>query len=245
MLFRAVVNCNFLYHCRLMTPLLMIDDDQVLTNLLKSYLKDHGFELSVAHVPSAGLELFNKLAPKLVILDVMMPEEDGFAVIQQLRRSRNVPVIMLTARGETADRILGLELGADDYLTKPFEPRELVARIKAILKRAGQRPDEVIVSGEIVLDPVRRSFKVKNEELELTTSEYDLLHAFVTNPGRRFTRDELLSQLRGEDIEAFGRSIDNLVSRLRKKLNKYLGEECIQTVWGTGYRYVELPAAKK
>lgn len=222
-----------------MISVLLIDDDKVLGGLLGSYMKEYGFNLVSANTPSLGLEEFKKINPRLVILDVMMPEMDGFSVIQHIRKSRNVPVIMLTARGEAADRILGLELGADDYLTKPFEPRELIARMKAILKRSGQRPDEQIISGEIVIDPARRTAKVAGHLLEMTTSEYDLLFAFVTNPGRRFTRDDLLSQLRGEDIEAFGRSVDNLVSRLRKKLAKHLKGECIQTIWGTGYMYVE------
>jgi DNA-binding response OmpR family regulator len=227
-----------------MTNILQIDDDRILCELLKTYLKDHGFDLSTANTPSGGLDLFEKLKPKLVILDVMMPEQDGFSVIQHIRRTKSVPVIMLTARGESADRILGLELGADDYLTKPFEPRELVARIKAILKRANQQPEDKIISGNITIDPTRRTITIKDQELDLTTSEYDLLFTLVSNPGRKFTRDDLLSSLRGEDIEAFGRSIDNLVSRLRRKLSKHGDGDSIQTVWGTGYTYVEAAGKK-
>jgi DNA-binding response OmpR family regulator len=165
-----------------MTTILQIDDDKVLCELLHSYLKDHGFEMKFALTPDHGLELLNRLNPALVILDVMLPSKDGFHVIKEIRKSKSVPVIMLTARGESADRILGLELGADDYLTKPFEPRELVARIRSILKRINQKPEDLIVSGPISVDPKRRLVKVKNDELDLTTSEYDLLLAFVTKP---------------------------------------------------------------
>jgi DNA-binding response OmpR family regulator len=227
-----------------MISVLQIDDDRMLCELLQSYLKEHGFDLSFELTPESGLMRFDELRPHLVILDVMLPKQEGFSIIRQIRQSRNVPVIMLTARGESADRILGLELGADDYLTKPFEPRELVARMKTILKRASQRPDELLTSGPVVLDPLRREVKISETAIDLTTSEYELLRVFMNHPGRKFTRDDLLSHLRGHESEAFGRSIDNLVSRLRNKLQKYLNSDCIQTVWGTGYLFTE-PSAKK
>ena len=172
----------------LVTRILLIDDDKTLAGLLRDYLAEHGFDLESVTDSSVALEQISRLAPQLIILDVMMPKVDGFSVIKELRKTKNIPVVMLTARGEAFDRILGLELGADDYLTKPFEPRELVARIKAILKRSGRAPNEKIISGDIVVDPTARSVKVSGSDLELTSMEYDLLHLFVSNPGRKFTR---------------------------------------------------------
>jgi len=222
-----------------MADLLIVDDDLALVRLLTDYLKDHGFTLQSTSEPSKCLDLISRLNPSLLILDVMLPETDGFSVIREIRRTRQIPILMLTARGESSDRVLGLELGADDYLTKPFEPRELVARIKSILRRSGRLAGDLIISGKFTVDSQKRLIKVCGDELDLTTSEYELLALFIQNPGRKFTRDELLSQLRGEEIEAFGRAIDNLVNRVRRKLEMSGASESIRTVWGTGYMYVE------
>lgn len=227
-----------------MAKLLQIDDDKVLCELLKQYLRPFDFDLIHTQDPRKALELFQTETPALVILDVMMPHLDGFSVMESLRKIRNTPVIMLTARGETTDRILGLEVGADDYISKPFEPRELVARIKAVLKRTENPKPDIVVSGDIRFDREKRCVLIGPHELILTSSEFDLLQAFILNPGKKFTRDELLSHLRGEDLEAYGRSIDNLVSRLRKKLSKFLLADPIHTLWGTGYSYVDGPKAK-
>ncbi len=223
------------------TPkLLMIDDDRALTELLSSYVATHGLEMVSAQDPRDALDKIKKENPDLLILDVMMPQKDGFAVLKDLRTSSSIPIIMLTARGESVDRILGLELGADDYISKPFEPRELVARIRAILKRTSRAPEDLIKSGDFVINPATRSVRIKDHEVDFTTMEYDLLHLLVSNPGRKFSRDQLLSTLHETETESYGRAIDNLVNRVRKKIETVSDSSCIKTVWGTGYMYTEI-----
>jgi len=203
-----------------MRTLLMIDDDVRLAQLLKTYLSKHGFELIIAENGEAGLRMLRDRSPQLVILDVMLPGKDGFDVCREIRKQSQVPLIMLTARGETTDRIVGLELGADDYLPKPFEPRELVARIQSILKRAEPRVPhgEKLRLGELELDPGARIVKAGGQIIDLSTTEFDLLELLMRNSGRVLSRDDIMDQLRGQDWEAFDRSIDIAVSRLRSKI---------------------------
>jgi DNA-binding response OmpR family regulator len=219
--------------------LLLIDDDIALTVLLSKYLTDHGFTVTAVNEPRSAIETIKQSRPDLVVLDVMLPDSDGFTLLRTLRSQSEIPVIMLTARGEAVDRILGLELGADDYIAKPFEPRELVARIKAILKRHVRNPDEKIRSGDFVIDPISRSVEVRESLIEFTTMEYDLLYLLVTNPGRKFTRDQLLTEIHETETESYGRAIDNLVNRVRRKIDRVSDSSCIKTVWGTGYMYTE------
>jgi DNA-binding response OmpR family regulator len=223
-----------------MPRILLIDDDAKLAELLGAYFRRFDFELVSALHPSEGLARLRQDRPDLVILDVMLPGQDGFEVCRTIRRSSSIPIIMLTARGEVTDRIVGLELGADDYLPKPFEPRELVVRIQNVLRRLATRPEsrELVFDG-LEIRPDSRSATLEGRPLSLTTMEYELLHLLAREPGRTFSRDEILSALRGIDAEIFSRSVDILVSRLRQKLNDTARQpRFIKTVWGTGYAFV-------
>ena len=226
-----------------MPRILLIDDDEKLGELLGAYFKRFDLELVAANHPALGLEKLDKEKPDLVILDVMLPDQDGFQVCRDIRRHSAVPIIMLTARGDVTDRVVGLELGADDYMPKPFEPRELVARVQNVLRRTGAR-DERDEPGrlrfrDLDINLERRTVELDASPLELTTMEYQLLVLFAGNPGRTYTRDEILNELRGIDAQLFSRSVDILVSRLRQKLKDTTRQpRFIKTVWGTGYTFV-------
>jgi OmpR family response regulator RpaB len=217
-----------------MTKLLLIDDDERLANLLSRYFEQFDFQLTSHVKPSSGLTALAKDSFDLVILDVMLPEMDGFEVCKEIRKNNNIPIIMLTARGEVMDRVVGLELGADDYLPKPFEPRELVARINNILKRATSNGNgsTLLTFDGLSVDTSLRQAKLDNKELELSAMEYQLLVLFARNAGKTFTRDEILNHLKGIETEIFSRSIDILVSRLRQKLKP---QNYIKTIRGSGY----------
>lgn len=229
-----------------MSKILLIDDDEKLAGLLGNYFERFDLDLISATLPSAGLEKLATEEPDLVILDVMLPEQDGFEVCRTIRKTSKVPVIMLTARGEVTDRIVGLEIGADDYLPKPFEPRELVARIQNVLRRVVPEVADVerLEFRDLVINTERRVVELEGETLDLTTMEYQLLVLFATNPGRTYSRDEILNELRGIDAQIFSRSVDILVSRLRQKLNDTAKQpRFIKTVWGAGYTFVGEEAA--
>jgi DNA-binding response OmpR family regulator len=223
--------------------ILIIDDDQELNDLLTRYLAKFDFEVISASHPSVGLELFRKQSPNLIVLDVMLPGKNGFEVCKEIRQEAKVPIIMLTARGDLSDRIVGLELGADDYMPKPYEPRELVARIQSVLRRvdysAAAPPGKILKSNELVVNMDRASVFLAGEDLDLTTTEYEILCLLMLHRGVTLSRDQILDQLRGVEWDNVDRTIDVLVSRLRHKLKddpkhpKYL-----KTVWGSGYRFV-------
>ncbi len=223
-----------------MHSILLIDDDKKLAQLLSEYFARFDLSLVSATRPSKGLELLHEGEADLVILDIMLPEMDGFEVCKVIRKQSDVPVIMLTARGEVMDRIVGLELGADDYLPKPFEPRELVARIQGILKRADKTPagKSKLRFGELVVDLNLRQANLQGRELPLSTKEFQLLSLFAQSPGKTLDRDEILNHLRGIDADVFSRSVDILVSRLRHKLQPL---DLIKTVRGSGYVFVGQP----
>jgi DNA-binding response OmpR family regulator len=186
--------------------LLIIDDDEKLNRLLIEFLKDFGYQVISATHPDEGLKKLKQHTPQLVILDVMLPEMNGFEVCRAIRQKSNVPIIMLTARGEVADRIVGLELGADDYLAKPFEPRELVARIQSVLRRAQAKETPAAqFYGQLQIDFARRTAALDGEPIDLTTNEFNALALLVQNPGRVLNRDEVLQELRGMDCDAFNR----------------------------------------
>ena len=224
-----------------MHRILLIDDDTRLATLLREYFTRFGFELDSATLPARGLALLERGDYDLVILDIMLPEMDGFEVCKHIRRRSDIPVIMLTARGEVMDRIVGLELGADDYLPKPFEPRELVARIHGILKRSRAQQTDTMAQNAVLsfdalqIDTARRRVLLKDEEIPLSSMEYQLLLLFASSPQKTFTRDELLNRLKGIEADVYTRSIDILVSRLRQKLKPL---ELIKTVRGQGYVFI-------
>jgi DNA-binding response OmpR family regulator len=220
--------------------LLIIDDDEKLNRLLTEFLTDFGYQVVSATHPREGLKKLKRHAAQLVILDVMLPDVNGFEVCRLIRQSSRVPIIMLTARGEVADRIVGLELGADDYLPKPFEPRELVARIQSVLRRAQvQETPAAQVFGRLQIDFARRTAALDGRPIELTTNEFNALALLVQNPGRVLDRDQILQELRGMDCEAFNRSVDITMSRLRQKLgDNPKNPAFIKTIWGTGYVFI-------
>ncbi|MCL4781064.1 MAG: response regulator transcription factor [Gammaproteobacteria bacterium] len=230
-----------------MTRILLIDDDEKLGELLKAYFQRFDMQLDNAVRPSEGLMKIQRDKPDLVILDGMLPEQDGFDVCRTIRKSSSIPVVMLTARGDVTDRIVGLEIGADDYLSKPFEPRELVVRIQNVLRRSRAAEDEnskLLRFGSLQVDTERRTAELDGSPIDLTTMEYQLLVLFASNPGRTFNRDEILNELRGIDAQLFSRSVDILVSRLRQKLGDTSRQpRFIKTVWGTGYAFVGVDPA--
>ncbi len=219
---------------------LIVDDDAKLNALLADYLAGFGFTVETVQHPDEGLRRLRHEPPDLVILDVMLPGADGFAVCRRIRETSAVPIIMLTARGEVADRVVGLEMGADDYLPKPFEPRELVARAQAVLRRGRPAaPGERLAAGTLEVDPEARTARLAGRTLDLTTAEFDLLLVLMRHRGRVLARERIMNEMRGMDWEAFDRSVDVLVSRLRQKLDDPPRRpEWIRTVRGVGYAFI-------
>ncbi|WP_320172658.1 response regulator transcription factor [Maridesulfovibrio sp.] len=226
-------------------PVLIVDDDAKLRELLTQYLEGYGYTVNTLPSGEGLLDEIRTKPPEIVILDIMMPGKDGLEVLRDLRPHSNVPVIMLTAKGEDTDRIVGLELGADDYISKPFNPRELLARIKAVLRRANE-PDHVsepstgqLRVADIILHMTYQKLEINGESLELSSTEFKLLKALMENPDRPLTRDDLMTSVWGKDFNAFDRSIDVHISKLRAILKPYPDHESrIKTVWGTGYMFV-------
>ncbi len=220
--------------------ILVIDDDAKLIDLLSEYLATFNFKVSASMTPEDGLRMIRETPPDLVVLDVMLPGMDGFTVCREIRKESDVPIIMLTARGEVTDRIVGLEIGADDYLAKPFEPRELVARIQTILRRvADRRPAKVAKFADLHIDYHKRAATLNGEALQLTTAEFEILVLFTENPGRVLDRDQILEHTRGIEWAAADRSVDVLVSRLRSKLkDDPKNPRYFRTVWGAGYVFI-------
>lgn len=236
--------------------ILVVDDHRDIRDLLARYLAKNGLRVSTAEDSASARRLLKGAAVDLVVLDIMMPGEDGLSLCRYLRESTDTPVILLTAMAEDTDRVVGLEIGADDYVTKPFNPRELLARIKAVLRRAHALPPsrEPVTDGEIGfarwrLRPAQRELVGEDGvSVALSTGEFRLLMAFVERPGVVLSREQLLDITRGRDTVLFDRSVDNQVSRLRRKIERDpASPELIKTVWGGGYSFsgkVERPAAK-
>ena len=221
-----------------MARILLIDDDTDLGPPLAAYFRRFGLELVQAFAPSEGLGLLRAGGFDAAILDVMLPEMDGFELCRTIRRESALPIVMLTARGDVMDRVVGLELGADDYLPKPFEPRELVARLQTVLRRMRTTPSSpAALEGPLrfvglEVDPVTRTAKRQGETLELTSTEFDLLLLLARAPAQVHSRDDILAALRGHDADLYTRAVDIVVSRLRKKLEPL---DCIRTVRHAGY----------
>lgn len=220
-----------------MANVLLIDDDEDLAELLIEYAERFSMQITACHDPlEAVAHLQQQSNYDAIILDVMLPHIDGFETCRQIRQFCDIPIVMLTARGDVTDRIVGLEIGADDYLPKPFEPRELMARLQANIKRHRKSATQhILVFDELAIDLDIQRVTVDDMAVELTTKEYELLCLLAQSPGKTFSRDDLLSALKGHDIELFSRSIDILVSRLRQKLKP---SSPIKTVHGAGYAFV-------
>ena len=223
-----------------MTKALLIDDDQKLGDLLKNYLKSYDIDLSAINDPRNAIDTINHLGPDLLILDVMMPHINGFELCKMIREESDTPIIILSARGEADDKVKGIDLGADDYLSKPFEARELVARIHSLLRRT--QKDLTARSDQIFeVDQQRLEVSLNGSVLDLTTKEFELMDLFIKNPGVIFTRDEIIKEIKGIDAHLFSRSIDILISRLRHKIENDPKEpKIIKTIWGKGYMFVQV-----
>jgi DNA-binding response OmpR family regulator len=220
--------------------ILVVDDEERLRILLQSYLRQEGFEVVTATNGREALFVARQEQPDLIILDLMMPEMDGLSFMHAHNKEASTPVIILTAKLEEQEKVLGLELGADDYVTKPFSLRELTARVRAVLRRVGQVPPapEQLRAADVVLDRATRLVQVGNQRVELTPSEFDLLAALMANPGRAFTRAELLDRVQGMAYEGYERTIDVHVRNLRAKIESDSRHpRYIETVFGIGYRF--------
>jgi len=220
--------------------ILIIDDDSKLNRMLQEYLGDFGFDILTATHPEKGLDKVKRGSPDLIILDIMLPDMSGFEVCKAIRKTFDIPIIMLTARGELMDKVVGLELGADDYLPKPFEPRELVARIQSVLRRT--RPDNTPETGHfgrLTINYGRQIALIDERDIDLTTNEFTALSLLVKNAGTVLSRDRILDELRGMECEAFNRSVDITMSRLRNKLgDDPRNPDFIKTIWGAGYLFI-------
>ena len=220
--------------------ILVVDDDPDIAQTLRSYLEESGYVVSVASDGKQAIQAFHSVRPDLIVLDLMMPEMDGMEVTRTIRRHSDVPIIMLTARVDETDKLIGLEMGADDYVTKPFSPREVVARVKAVLRRTRGQPlqSEVLTAGGIRLDRAAHEVTLNNRPVDLTPSEFNLLQALMDNPGRVMTRLQLIEKGFGYTYEGYERTIDAHVKNLRQKIEENpRNPDYILTVYGVGYRF--------
>ncbi|RMF29376.1 MAG: DNA-binding response regulator [Chloroflexi bacterium] len=220
--------------------ILVVDDDPDIVKLLRAYLEDAGYRVVTASNGRDALFVARHEKPDLVVLDLMMPEMDGWEFTRRLRREADTPIIMLTARVEETDRIVGLELGADDYVTKPFSPREVVARVRAVLRRVRPEPEAppVLRAGDLVLDREAHTLTVAGRSVELTPTEFELLTVLMMHPGRAFTRAELLDRVQGTTYAGYERTIDAHIKNLRAKIgDDPKNPRYIQTVYGVGYKF--------
>lgn len=222
-----------------METILVVEDEEHVRELVSVYLRKEGYRVETADDGEKALAMVRSSVPDLILLDLMLPRLDGWTVCREIRKTLPVPIIMLTARGEEADRILGLELGADDYITKPFSPREMVARVKAVLRRmkhAGGRSDVLHFPG-LLIDRNACRVEADGKEIQLTPKEFDLLWFLASHPRRVYSREQILEQVWGYEFPGDSRTVDTHVKRLREKLKGPGGRNCIATVWGKGYRF--------
>ncbi len=219
--------------------ILVIDDDKNICEVIKLYLQKEGYKVTLAHDGQSGIDEFAKEIPELIVLDIMMPVKDGWEVLKQIRKTSNVPVIMLSAKGETFDKVLGLELGADDYIVKPFEPKEFLARVKAVTRRSNKQEEESqIISYEgLEINISNYTVLYKNEIVEMPPKEIELLYFLAAHPNKVFTREQLLQQVWNFEFFGDSRTVDVHIKRLRKKLFDQSSGWEIKTVWGVGYKF--------
>lgn len=221
------------------TRVLVVDDDINICELVRLYLEKEGFSVSVCYDGRKSVEVFKELAPDIVILDIMLPGMDGWQVCREIRRLSAIPIIMLSAKDETFNKVLGLELGADDYVVKPFEPKELIARIRAVLRRYDRReetPEQLVFPG-LLINKSTYSVKVNGNDIELPPKELELLYFLGSNPNKVFTREQLLENVWGFDFYGDTRTVDVHVKRLREKIEAEEFKWSIKTVWGVGYKF--------
>ncbi len=221
------------------TKLLVIDDDINICELIRLYMEKEGYEIYTAYNGQKAVEMFRECTPNLVVLDIMLPVMDGWQVCREIRKVSNIPIIMLTAKGETFDKVLGLELGADDYIVKPFDPKELVARVKAVLRRYEHKESDAqeIVYPNLVINKTNYTVKLNGNELEMPPKELDLLFFLASNPNKVFTREQLLEHVWGFDFYGDSRTVDVHVKRLREKIENENQTWQLKTVWGVGYKF--------
>lgn len=218
--------------------ILVIDDDTNICELIRLYLEKEGYSVRTVNDGMKAIEEFTEFAPNLVVLDIMLPGKDGWTICREIRKISNIPIIMLTAKGETFDKVLGLELGADDYIVKPFETKELIARIKAVLRRYERKEVlQEIVYPNLVINKSDYTLRVNGKNVEVPPKELELLFHLATNPNKVFTRDQLLEQVWGFDFFGDSRTVDVHVKRLREKLENTNQNWQLKTVWGVGYKF--------
>ena len=222
--------------------ILIVDDDRNICELLRLYLEKEGFETATANDGRAALAMFDSVNPDLILLDIMLPELDGWQVCREIRKKSQCPIIMLTAKGEVFDRVLGLDLGADDYVVKPFEAKEVIARIKAVLRRSCQNDDKqnenkAVAYENLSINLTNYELKVKGVQVDTPPKEMELIYHLAANPNRVFTRDQLLDEVWGFDYYGDSRTVDVHVKRLREKLEGVSEKWTLKTVWGVGYKF--------
>ena len=220
--------------------ILVVDDDRNLCELLRLYIEKEGFDVVIANDGRQALELFDSEKPDLIMLDIMLPELDGWQVCREIRKKSQCPIIMLTAKGEVFDKVLGLELGADDYVVKPFEAKEVVARIKAVLRRFGKNGDDLVKEvhyDKLSINLTNYELKVDGKVVDTPPKEMELIYHLASNPNRVFTRDQLLDEVWGFEYYGGSRTIDVHIKRLREKLNGVSDQWALKTVWSVGYKF--------
>lgn len=221
--------------------ILVVDDDKNICELLRLYLEKEGYSVIMCYDGQEAVVKFNALNPDMILLDIMLPSLDGWQVCREIRKKSNVPIIMLTAKGETFDKVLGLELGADDYVVKPFDTKEIVARIKAVFRRISQTSQteetKEVVYDKLVVNMTRYELKVNNKVIDTPPKELELLFHLASNPNRVYTRDQLLDEVWGFEYYGDSRTIDVHVKRLREKLENVSDKWALKTVWGVGYKF--------
>ena len=220
--------------------ILIVDDDRNICELLRLYIEKEGFETAIANDGKAAVQMFDAVNPDLILLDIMLPELDGWQVCREIRKKSQCPIIMLTAKGEVFDKVLGLELGADDYVVKPFEAKEVIARINAVLRRIGKQETaqtQEVSYENLTINLTNYELKVKGVQVDTPPKEMELIYHLASNPNRVFTRDQLLDEVWGFDYYGDSRTVDVHVKRLREKLEGVSDKWALKTVWGVGYKF--------
>lgn len=217
------------------------DDEENIRNLIKAYLIKEGYKVKAYNTGDKLLQAFNADGPDMVILDIMMPGSDGYEICREIRKVSRIPIIFISAKDEEIDRILGLELGSDDYISKPFSPREMVVRVKNIFKRIDEKEEErqIIICRDLIINVNERSIKINGEELDISNKEYELLYLLCLNKNQAFSREQIIEKIWGYDYVGDARPVDDLIKRLRKKLKREKGNFEIKTIWGYGYKVEE------